>query len=419
MSGLRAGLRRAGLAVLLAGSAAAMDTVSLAAQGEVLVAGRVARLVRGDTVGVPGAMVTLHRVGRAQQGPLDSTRSDAAGRFRFRFPRDTTSLHLLSAKNAGIEYFSSPIAMNPARADTGVVLLVHDTSTSAPVQLDGRNIVLSRPGDDGARRVLELLVLRNAGDVARVAPDTVRPAWAMRLPAGVVGFDVGPGDISGEAVIARNDSLLVFAPLSPGDRQLVIEYAIPGDRDQLAFPFSVPVRGLNVLVEDSLAELAGLALPDVRTDTVQGKPYRRFSGSAAAGDTLRVRWPDPRTRTRQLLGALVGLVAAGVVFATIRALRRPGGSTTFSGAGAAPRGPGSQPADSTLGAAGGGAAGTGVPARAAGLAPAAVPPGELLDRIAALDAVHAGRQAELGVAAWAEYLAARERLVEEALRAAR
>ena len=39
---------------------------------------------------VPGARVLLHRVGREEQGPIDSVRADAAGRFRFRFQPDTS-----------------------------------------------------------------------------------------------------------------------------------------------------------------------------------------------------------------------------------------------------------------------------------------------------------------------------------------
>ena len=57
--------------------------------------------------------VVLHRVGQRVQGPLDSTRTDAQGRFRFTFQPDTTVLYLLSARYRGIEYFSAPLAYSP------------------------------------------------------------------------------------------------------------------------------------------------------------------------------------------------------------------------------------------------------------------------------------------------------------------
>ena len=67
------------------------------------------RLAGADTVAVRGAAVVLHRVGRAAQGPVDTTVADAAGRFRLRFTPDTSAAWLLSARFAGIEYFSAPI----------------------------------------------------------------------------------------------------------------------------------------------------------------------------------------------------------------------------------------------------------------------------------------------------------------------
>jgi hypothetical protein len=362
--------------------AAQQPTAAGPSLGVVRSAGRVVRLDGRDTVAVPGVRVVLHRIGREVQGPVDSVMADGAGRFRFGFPRDTTALHLVSARYAGIEYFSAPIAINPARPDTGLVLLVSDTSTTTPIALDGRNIVVSKAGQDGVRRVLELLVLRNGGDRARVAPDTIRPSWAMPLPKGVVGFDVGPGDISSDAVIARNDSVLVFAPLSPGDKQLVFEYALPGDRTRVELPIADGVRSLNLLVEDPALEFDGLALEGGTTDTVQGKPYRRFSGEAAAGSVLTLRWRDPREGSRRLLAALVGGVALVVAGMTVWVLR-----------GRRPREP--------------------RPVVAA--APPAESPATMLDRIAALDARYAGREADVPPDEWAQYRATRERLVAAAL----
>jgi len=364
-----------------------------AAQGTVRAAGRVARLQQGDTVPVPDARVVLHRIGKEVQGPLDSVKTDASGRFVVTFPRDTTALFLLSARNDGIEYFSQPLAINPARPDTALTLLVHDTSFDAPVAIDGRNIVISRPGEDGSRRVLELLVLRNGGDKARIAADTVQPSWAMRLPADIVGFDVGPGDISSDAVLPRGDSVLVFAPLAPGDKQFVFEYAIRGDRRGITVPFSSAVRSVTLLIEEGEAKVSGMTLTPGVTDTVQGKPYRRYTGVATAGQELVVSWPDPRQRGRMLLGALVGVMAAAVVFLTFRALRKPRSAPV---AVIAP------------------AAAPTVPIPAVPI-PAVPIPADVIEALAVLDAAHAGRQADHAPAAWTAYLAERERLMARAL----
>ena len=86
----------------------------------------------------------LHRIGRDVQGPIDSTLSDSRGAFHFRFSPDTAAIFLLSARFAGIEYFSPPIHTDPALPDTAMVLIVSDTSSSVPVATGSRHIVVSR-----------------------------------------------------------------------------------------------------------------------------------------------------------------------------------------------------------------------------------------------------------------------------------
>ena len=85
------------------------------------------------------------------QGPLDSTIADPHGHFRFRFHADTTALYLLSARYGGIEYFSSPVHTNPERPDTTMRVLVYDTSSTAPVVVEARHLVVPRPSEDGSR----------------------------------------------------------------------------------------------------------------------------------------------------------------------------------------------------------------------------------------------------------------------------
>src|SRR5919112_5474935 len=96
------------------------------------------RAVIGDSAPLIGARVLLHRVGRDIQGPVDSTRADDRGRFRFRFRPDTSALYLLSVRYGGIEYFSTPVHTNPGRPDTAIRLVACDTSSTAPVAVEAR-----------------------------------------------------------------------------------------------------------------------------------------------------------------------------------------------------------------------------------------------------------------------------------------
>ena len=145
-------------------------------------------MLKSDSTPVPGSRVVLHQVGRTRQGPLDSTRTDRGGRFRFVFRPDTSALYLLSVRHAGIEYFSSPVHTNLGRPDTTIRVIVYDTSSTAPVSLEARHLVLTRPGEDGSRTVLDLIVLLNSGQRTRVAPDSAGASWGGLLPSGTIGL---------------------------------------------------------------------------------------------------------------------------------------------------------------------------------------------------------------------------------------
>ena len=190
------------------------------------VAGRVVLPRDADTVPVPGARVVLHRVGRETQGPLDSASADASGRFRFRFRPDTASIYLLSARWGDVEYFSPPVHTNPARPDTAMRVVVYDTSSTAPIEVEARHIVVPRAGPDGTRSVLDLIVLRNDGRTARVAPDSSRPSWRLVLPQGTGDLQVGESDLSPDAIVREGSTVNVLAPLAPGQKQLSLEYSV-------------------------------------------------------------------------------------------------------------------------------------------------------------------------------------------------
>jgi hypothetical protein len=344
---------------------------ALQAQTSTATAGRVVLPRARDTVPLPGVRVLLHRVGRTTQGPVDSARADAAGRFRFRFRADTSAIYLLSTRYGGIEYFSPPVPTNPARPDTSVLLLAYDTSATAPVAVEARHIVVPRPGQDGARSVLDLIVLRNDGVRARVSPDSLHPTWSLRLPTGTGEMQVGESDVSPDAVVRQGDSVLVFAPLGPGTKQLTLEYAVVPVRGRLAFPVGPGGAALNLLVEERGVEVSGGALALADSQTIEGRSFRRWSGRVPPDGTVTLTWPGGGLAAWRLLAALVGAVAVVLALAAWRLLRRPRGAVPLAG------------------------------------------PDRLLDGIAALDARYAGREADTPADEWRAYVAERARLKAE------
>jgi hypothetical protein len=342
----------------------------LAAQAvEVVAAGRVVRTSGSDSIPVPGARVLLHRVGRGAQGPIDSMMTDRRGAFRFRFVRDTSAVYLTSSRYQGIEYFSPAVHLDPAAPDTALRIVVSDTSSRAPVALGARHLVIADPGEDGSRGILDLMLLRNTSDRTLVAPDSVRPSWSVPLPSGTFGLAPGEGDASPDALRREGDRLLLFAPVAPGEKQLIVQYGLPATVRTLMLPFEQRADFVNVLIADRAARVTGGALAPADTEVIQGRTYRRWMGAVPAGATVRINLGRAPGTPGWMLAALVGALGIGLVLAALHYLRRP-------------------------------------------KAVRAVPPGRLdpdtlIERIAQLDARYAGREGDAGAAEWARYLAER------------
>ncbi len=337
--------------------------VPLHAQQLVTASGRVMLAQGADTVAVGGTTVVLHRVGRAVQGPVDTALTDARGRFRFRYAPDTSAVFLLSAGFAGIEYFSTALQGAPGVPDSGLVLLVSDTSGSVPVEVASRHIVISKPDPSGLRPALEIVVLQNSGTRTRVAGDSTRPVWMARLPAGAAGPQAGNGDYSPEALVFRGDSVMLFAPVAPGDKQIIYTYSLPPNPGRVRVPMLDSVGALNVLLEEQDISVRGAGLTRGGPQTIENRVFMQWNGPAAAGSVLEIGFSGGLARW--LLPGLVSLVALALLGLTVRALRRPA-----------------------------------VPVSAA----------SPLDQLARLDARWAGKEAETAPAEWASYQQERARL---------
>jgi hypothetical protein len=297
---------------------------------------------------------------------LDSTNTDSRGRFRFRFRADTSAIYLLSARHSGIEYFSPPVHTNPARPDTAIRIIAYDTSSSAAISVEARHLVISRPGEDGSRKILDLIVLRNAGQRTRVARDSSRPTWVGALPRGTMGLELGESDVSPEAVGREGDSLIVTAAIAPGEKQLTLEYLVPAGHQVLELQFSEPVAMLNVLAEESDVIVSGGTLVFADSQTLQGRSFRRWTGEGPAGAVLRVVLPGRGRAPEWILAGLVAAVALALAIAGGRLMLR--------------RATPDASAD------------------------------ELLERLAGLDARYQGREADVPAEEWHRYQSERGRL---------
>lgn len=287
--------------------------------------GHVAHVTERDSLPLAGHWVVLHEVTPAGGGAVDSARTDRAGRYRLQAAgQDTTAGFLVSASFGGIAYFSEPLRFPAVRVDTAPALAVYDTSSTSPtIALAQRLLVVRDREPDGSRRVIELLILANAGRETRIAPDTTRPVWFGRLPQGALQFEVGDSDMSERAVLRHGDTVLVVAPIPPGERQLLVSYVLPGSARELVIPFDHAVQRVNVMLEDTTATIEGAALTLRGFDELENLIVRRFGGeNLPAGSTVVVRFGRQPLSLPALWWTLVPLAALAMAWAFLRWWRR-------------------------------------------------------------------------------------------------
>lgn len=289
----------------------------------------VGRVVR-DTAARPVArqMVVLHAMTRGGGGPVDSTRTDAAGGYAFRVTRiDSTAVYVVSAFYAGIAHFSEPIVLaGRLSADFGR-LVVYDTSSAGPpITVALRYLNVGGARADGTHEVLETIELLNPGNRTRVAPGDAA-VWQGALPAGIVQWQVGEGDVSADAIAQRGDTVAVFAPLSPGGtRQLSFAYVTPSTMRELRLPLDQPITELLLLVEDTTALVMGPGLERLAVQDVEGRRFARYRArgvAPGAGGAVVVALPPRGLRAERLVPWIVGGAALALVVGLVLALRKP------------------------------------------------------------------------------------------------
>ncbi len=308
--------RRAALALLL------LLGPQVAGAQRVGVGGRAIRVTARDTTPLAGAMVVLHRISASRQGPLDSMRVGADGRFSFRVAPDSQALILASTRYSGIEYFSRPSRAAPGRGDASLLIVAADTSSTAPISMAARYVVVSRPAQEGVRGILDLIVMQNRGDATRVAPDSTLPAWTLRLPAGLTGFEVGDGELSPAAVGLSGDTMTVAAPLSPGERQLVVSYSVPSDRQVIELPFDFGADSVVILTEEDGARVTTPGFTRSTDQAIEGRTYRRFIATGVRPGSVSLRVPATGDTGKWAAPAIAAIMALVLAIATLASLRR-------------------------------------------------------------------------------------------------
>jgi len=299
----------------------------LAAQ-QLILSGRILHVEARDTVPARGLMVVAHEVGAARQGPIDSAPADPQGRFRFRVAApESATVYVVSARWAGIGYFSQPFDSADRAGSDSISLMVFDTASSGePLAVGTRHVVITRAAADGSRHVLDIAQIENNGQTTRVGSDSLATTWRMRLPDHVANVAAGEGDVSPESMRFDSGWVLVAAPFPPGEKQVAVTYDLPASRTQLVIPIDQPTAQLEVLAEDSLT--SALAVVQ-RSDPLQveDRVFQRFvasnlaAGAQPAVSLARLSNPVRTFWWIPVLSATL-LLAVGAAYAASRRVAR-------------------------------------------------------------------------------------------------
>jgi hypothetical protein len=294
---------------------------------DAIVSGRVVTPGVEREVGIPGVMVTVHRVGPDSAGALDSARTDRTGRYTIRYRRfgHESAVYFAAALHHGIAYFSSPLRSARASADDAEITVFDTTSTPVRFTVRGHHIVVGAPKPDGGRDIVEVFELSNDTTATVVGPDSLAPVWSAPIPRSATDFTAGPGDVSPVTLQQRGDRVVLAAAFAPGLKQLSYSYRLTPK----AFPLSLALERatvvLEVLLEEPGAQVRAQALRSMGEVTTQGRRFKRFLGQdMEQGTMVRIDVPTTSadTRARVLVGLAVAITLAMVATLARALLRR-------------------------------------------------------------------------------------------------
>ena len=291
------------------------------------VSGHVARGTRAAQIAIPNQLVVLHRVGRDRSGPLDSMRTSARGEYSFRYrpTGDSSAIYFATTQYGGIVYPTAPFRGWDVSGEDASIIVFDTTSAPIPIKVGARHVIIGEPQANGHRPIGEVYDLQNDTTVTVIARDSVTPVWATDVPAAATRFQLNAnGNLAAGAMTKRGSTVGLFAPVSPGIRQVAFTYELPTSAFPLRITAGKPTGVLEVLVQEPTARVEAPSLREVPAVSADGRTFRRFlAQDLPAGAVLRVEVPRLTIAERETIYRIVlYLLLAGMVVALAYAARR-------------------------------------------------------------------------------------------------
>lgn len=292
------------------------------------VSGRVVRPGDHRMDPIAGMKVTLHRVGSDAQGPIDSARTDANGRYSFRYKKTGSqdAIYFVSGLYRGIAYFTPPLDKPDVSGTDAEITVFDTTSRHVPISVRGHHLVISAVDANAMRSVVEVYDLVNDSSVTKVANGNgiAQAVWSAPLLPGATGATAREGDFPTAAISVADGRVSLYAPFAPGLKQLGIDYSLPAKQFPLEIPVIYPTGILEVMLEEKSGTAKGAGLKEVDPVNVEQRSFRRFLASDApvnAVSTINLPPPPAQTDPRYLV-VLTFILGAVMIAVLARALKR-------------------------------------------------------------------------------------------------
>ncbi|MGD2122036.1 MAG: hypothetical protein PVJ76_09850 [Gemmatimonadota bacterium] len=308
------------LPLLLPGTLQAQQEVTAEIRGEVRV---------GEAPVTEGTVV-LHRVSETESGEIDSVRVAPDGSFVLRLPHvpdhaARQEIFFASVEYGGLLYFG-PAVTEAIHLDSLYLIQAFDTVSAPPggaqLPLSFRNLFLEKT--EPGWMATDVFQLRNEGDRTLYSPEE-GPVWSYPLPSSAGGLQVGQADMAPDAVRLENGRMNVYSPLPPGERYLMVRYAI--SIDDFVLPLPGQTDRMEVLVREPgpSVEIHPLR-PAPPIEIEPGNSFRRYAADSLTDAEIRAQVErEPWALPPEWIGILVAslLAAAGVLGYRLRRRTSP------------------------------------------------------------------------------------------------
>ncbi|MEO7362816.1 MAG: hypothetical protein ABI120_20965, partial [Gemmatimonadaceae bacterium] len=277
---------------------------------------------------VPNAMVTLHRVGKDSQAPLDSMRTTANGSYAFKYKTSgaADAVYFTSVTWGGIAYFTAPLRAAVVRGPDAEITVFDTTTKVFPLIVSGRHLIISAPDTSNHRTVIEVFELSNDSikTLTSGADSGGVATWSVAVPTIARDLKANEGEISPEAFASRGGRVSIFSAIAPGVKQVSFSYRIPNEAFPMTFPIEHGAVVMEVLIEDPNGTVTGGGLAATDPQSIENRTFRRFlAQDLKDGTPIEINLPaGPGVGRNLYIAGLLGTIGVIMLLILLRAMQR-------------------------------------------------------------------------------------------------